>query len=784
MKLIETLLPAQVVEAFGWMILHSLWQGAVISVFLGLIMILTNKFSAKSRYFIAVAAFLFMPVVSVFTFLKNYQPLIAVQSTRLSALTMHNAPAFQMKPDNEQPPAIGSVTESEKGLSMKEYRKYFSQHIPLIVTIWFLGMLVFALKFLGGLAYIQRLKHYRIHQVTEEWQKTFDKLCKTIHIQRAVKIVQSAMVKVPMVIGFFKPVVLIPVSTFTGIPSKQLEIIIMHELAHIIRRDYIINILQSLVEIIFFFHPAVWWMSKVIRTEREHCCDDIAIEKTGDSLNFAKALANIQEQFLLKESLAMSIHGGKNNLFKRIKRLISQPTMKTSFTEGFTASCIIFTGIFIMMINIGASRNLSFENPMLNENPSKKEVAINVDDSTKISPVAKKEKPATVEDQLFELENKEKVQKSNQKDEQTEELQKEAEKAQLEAEMKQTEAEKANQYAERKKDEAEKARKETEKQANKNANSGHDNNPTEDEILKGVEAGLKDMDLNKIAKEAMDGAQAGISQIDLNAIVKEAVDGVNEGISEIDANLISNEILSGIQSAVQEMDLNLIAGEVLSGIKSALQEIDVNKIVNNQVSTPVPGENFTGNPEHLSRISKGVGDWNKWRNDNPKVTPDLRGALLTEANLNSADLHNALLDNIDMKEAVLDWANLEGASLRYALLKEATFNGTKLSNADFMGTNLKEVNLSGQNLRNTNFSQTNLKEADLSLTDFRDSDLSYANIREADFTKADLRNANLKGADLSEAKISGVNFKGAIADKYTQFPEGFNAVSQGIEIKN
>lgn len=730
MKLIESFLSAPVMEAFGWMILHSLWQGAIISVLLGLIMILTQKFSAKSRYFIACAAFLFMPVISVFTFFRNYTPVIVAIETEASDFNKAEVTQINALPFVDNRTAVQSSRVTESGSSYKTYRKYFSQHIPLIVTVWLLGMLVLGLKFLGGLAYTQRLKHYRIQTVSEEWQEIFNRLCKTLRINRAVSILQSAMVKVPVVIGFFKPVILIPVSAFTGLPPRQLEIIIMHELAHIIRKDYLINILQSLVEIIFFFHPAVWWMSKIIRTEREHCCDDIAMEKTGDSLNYAKALANIQEQFLLKENLAMALSGGTNNQFKRIKRLLNQPNMKTSFTEGFTASCIIFAGVFVMMINTGSSKISDKELLQSETEKVNTEIYIGVDDTAKAAPAPNTDKQYSAEDQLMELE------KNNKQASYTLKEDKDAE------------------------------------------------DVMEEEIIRGVEAGLNRMDIDIIVDEAMAGAEAGINQIDLNLIIDEAIRSARKGVDVINSDIITSEILLGIQSAVEEINLNLIAGEIISGLRIALEEIDVNKIVNSYTKADPGDLTFKGNNEHLDLIlNGGVGKWNKWRDENPRIKPDLRGAILTDANLNSIDFHDALLDNINLKEAVLDRANLESASFRYAMLKEASFNGAKLTRADFTGANLKEVSLSGHNLRNTVFNNAEMKEADLSLADMRDSELSYANLREADLTKADLRGANIKGADLSEARLSGTIFKGAIADDFTKFPAGFNPSAEGVIFK-
>ena len=777
MNFINSFLPSSVVEAFGWMILHSLWQGAIISVALGLMMILTRKFSAKSRYFIAFVAILFMPATAIYTFFRHYAPENKVEAVQAPVANTETAASPAMIQPAEDQISVVTQPAAEKSISvrLKSYEKYFYRNIPLIVTLWLLGMLVFALKFLGGLAYTQRLKHYRAESVSSEWQQTFSRLSEMLKLSKAVRILQSTLVKVPMVIGYFKPVVLIPVSAFTGLSPKQLEIIILHELAHIVRRDYIINMLQSVVEIIFFYHPAVWWMSKIVRAEREHCCDDIAIEKSGDSVNYARALANIQEQILVSENLAMAIGGSSNNLIKRIKRLLNQPNMKTNFTEGFTASCIIFAGIFVMMLNTGSARFTSGENIQTKTEQFRSEALTGVDDTVKIK--------GSKEDQLFELEQREnsvKDAKQREKAEQTrkeaeksriqseeqrekaEQMRKEAEKAQIEAELKRIEAEKAQRKAEIMRHEAEKAREEAERERLETDRREDADALLEEEILKGVEAGLEDMDVDVVVDEAMAGAEAGVNAMDLNRIVHEAVEGINYGVEEADAEIIVTEILHGIEAAIYEMDLDVIAGELMVGLRSALREIDINKIVDHHEGYRTGQETFRGEWEHLDIIKGSVGGWNQWRDENPKIVPDLRGAFLSEANLNSVDFHDALLDNINLKEAVLDWANLEGASLRNADLKEATFNGAKMMRADFSGANMKEVTLSGQLLRNTIFSGTNLKEADLSA--------------------ADLREADLRGADLSEADLAKAKLTGAIIDEYTLLPPGFNPEAHGMVI--
>ncbi|MBN2613791.1 MAG: pentapeptide repeat-containing protein [Bacteroidales bacterium] len=742
-QFIENLMPSPLVEAFGHMIIQSLWQGAAVSLLMGLMLLFTRKFSAKSRYFIAVAFFISMPVISVFTFVKYYQAEKHISAV-VPVMTEQAAPARGIIESAKKSQTVKAIEHKvNRDFSLKTFNTYFSQNIPLIVTCWLLGMLFFMLKFLGGLAYTQRLKHYRTQPVSQQWQDKFKKLCENLKVTTSVKILQSAMVKVPAAIGFFRPVILFPVSAFTGLPAKELEMIIMHELAHIIRRDYLVNIMQSLVEIIFFFHPAVWWMSKTIRAERENCCDDIAIEKSGDSIAFAKALANFQEQFLLNEKLAMAINGNNNNLFKRIKRLLNQPNMKTNFNGGFTASCVIFAGVLIMMFNTGMSEYISRAKDPENFNTRKNIPLWSVEDTSGVITPRHNEK-ASPEDMLMDLES------NNNK----------------------TAGPNAG------------AGENDIKEDSAYIRSGEEEQMLEEEIIRGVKTGLDEIDVDIIVDEAAKGAEAGINQVDLNLIVNEALQGVDAGLEAVDALAISAEILDGIRAALVETDLNLIASEILSGVRFALEEINFNTIVENQVVNQVNDEINRGNDEHIILLKQGPGVWNKWRSEHPDEVPDLRSVVLPEANLTSADLRFALLDNANLSEATLDWANLESASMRYTILKEASLNGAKLAGADLTGADLKEVNLSRQNLRGVFFNYANLKEADLSLSDLRDCDFSNANLREADLTKADLRGANLKFADLSEAKLAGVKFEGAVADRYTLFPQGFDPIKEKVILQN
>src|SRR5207247_9522060 len=169
-------------------------------------------------------------------------------------------------------------------------------------------------------------------------------LCCEIRVLRPVRILESALVQVPTVIGWMRPVVLIPASALAGLTPRQLEAVIAHELAHIRRYDYLVNLLQTAVEILLFYHPAVWWVSREIRQEREHCCDDVAVEVCGDALTYARALAEIEALRNIRPQLAMAADGG--SLLARIERIIGSSPRRSEPTASWITGAIVIATVF------------------------------------------------------------------------------------------------------------------------------------------------------------------------------------------------------------------------------------------------------------------------------------------------------------------------------------------------------------------------------------------------------------------------------------------------------
>ena len=157
----------------------------------------------------------------------------------------------------------------------------------------------------------------------EELQALARDLGRRLGIGRAVALLESSAISVPMVVGWLRPVVLVPASALAGLPPRQLAAILAHELAHVRRHDYLVNLLQAAVETLLFYHPAVWWVSAQVRRERENCCDDLAVAVCGDRLGYARALADLEGLRAPASPLVLAASGG--SLVERIRRLVGAP---------------------------------------------------------------------------------------------------------------------------------------------------------------------------------------------------------------------------------------------------------------------------------------------------------------------------------------------------------------------------------------------------------------------------------------------------------------------------
>jgi|GEM_PF-827171 len=371
--MIEYILNPQIIESLGWTLLHSIWQGAAFAVLLVLILIGLRKYSAQSRYIVSVGVLctFFLTVSATFwqqcqqannsieLFANNYNGK-AVAATKILSNT-HDKLLQNNEGNTPKLLVNTNVSSIEKSSWVHSFKEYFNYHLPLLVTFWFLGILFLQLRFLGQLAYVQRLKHYGTHLFPDVWRDKIEELEGKLRIQKKVSYLTSIRVEAPMVIGWLKPVVLLPKQLFNSLSETEIYEVLAHELAHIRREDFIVNLMQTFLCNIFFFHPGVWWMSHRIDDEREHCCDDLAVAATGAVTSYAKTLINVSELQLsmrANPALAVALSGksknGKGSGFSsRIRRLFMVDNGTGTFREGFATACILMTALFLGAVATG-----------------------------------------------------------------------------------------------------------------------------------------------------------------------------------------------------------------------------------------------------------------------------------------------------------------------------------------------------------------------------------------------------------------------------------------------
>ncbi|QEM08515.1 M56 family metallopeptidase [Mucilaginibacter rubeus] len=314
-------LPDYLVKALCSTLIQSLWQGVLLAALAGIIIVCTRRSSPASRYNLLMAGLAVFACTVVVTFIYEVNQEKAVQTvvTGQQLIIHSNVVA--------QPQASPKVSD------YKAVSSFLNGHSNSIVFIWLLVVMARTLQLMTGLQSLYYLRRRQILAVSRDWESRVKQLALQLGIKRLVGIAESGMAKVPMVIGHLKPLILIPAGLMTAMPPAEIEAILVHELAHIRRRDYIMNLLVSMMEVIFFFNPAVLWIASLIRAERENCCDDMVVSHTGNKVNYIKALVACQEYQLATPAYAMALSGGKNQLMGRVKRMLSDNNQSLNVME-------------------------------------------------------------------------------------------------------------------------------------------------------------------------------------------------------------------------------------------------------------------------------------------------------------------------------------------------------------------------------------------------------------------------------------------------------------------
>jgi len=215
------------------------------------------------------------------------------------------------------------LTQSDHNKSGLPWRQRIHQHLesalPYTVMLWGMGVLALSIWHVGGFLRIYRLRTTHAEPIAGPWQTRVQDLATDLGIGRYVRVLTSVTLNSPAIVGCWKPSILFPLSALSGLAPDQIEALFLHELAHIRRYDYLVNLVQIVTEILGFYHPAIWWINKMIRMEREHCCDHIAAEYLDDRIAYARTLVSLEDLRLNAPRLVL---GAAGQVKVRIQRLL------------------------------------------------------------------------------------------------------------------------------------------------------------------------------------------------------------------------------------------------------------------------------------------------------------------------------------------------------------------------------------------------------------------------------------------------------------------------------
>ena len=330
----EALAGSPLIRAVALALVEFVWQGTVIGLATALLLFALRRASAQMRYGVAclgLAAMTIAPVLTAAAYLED-----GSGPTRAGVIWTGIS----------QPASVGLAADPTdvrllQAESRAPFREWLEPRLPLVILIWSAGVLLMAAHMFVGWIRVRRIRRTATPLGPCRWPERVRLLAGGFRVTRRVRLLVSSLVDVPAVIGFVRPAILVPASALSGLSPDYLEAILLHELAHVRRRDYLVNVVQCVVEVLLFYHPAVWWVSHQIRREREHCCDDFAASRCADQVTYARALTSLEELRIPAARLAVGAAGG--DLLARIRRLIAPETVTHARLSGGFAMSVVFT---------------------------------------------------------------------------------------------------------------------------------------------------------------------------------------------------------------------------------------------------------------------------------------------------------------------------------------------------------------------------------------------------------------------------------------------------------
>ena len=339
----KELFGSQAVTALCWTLFHSLWEGLIFSIIAGIMIMLTRRSTPAFRYNALSVLFATLVITIIVTFFYEQQKVESMRFQQPSAYYPANVTAGYSQ-------TLEAENSSGEGSFAQLLSNFFAKYAYLIVAVWFFILCAKSVKMMFALLFTRHLRKYKSHVPAFEWRKEIVLLCRQLNITRTVTLLESEIIKLPVVFGHLKPIVFVPLGLLTQLAPEQVEAILIHELAHIRRNDYVANLVQNVVEVLFFFNPAILWISSLIREERESCCDDIAIAITRNKKRYVEALVSFRQLSLYNPFRnVVAFAGNKGSFINRVRRIVQNKNHTLSSIEKASLlSCCIVAALLIL----------------------------------------------------------------------------------------------------------------------------------------------------------------------------------------------------------------------------------------------------------------------------------------------------------------------------------------------------------------------------------------------------------------------------------------------------
>jgi len=340
-----------VMRPLGWALVHFLWQGLALAALLSVAMTVCRK--ASTRYVAAVVTLLLMVAAPVVTFVVLWD---SASTTSASWIGAASASAVSL---SHRVSALASSGAAGAQIPVSPR----PDALLWFVEAWFLGVLFLSLRTVGGFVLIERMRRKEARSVSAKLNELCVSLQRRLHLDRVIRYCECRRLEAPAVIGWFRPVVMLPMTALTGLSEEQLKAVIAHELAHIRRLDCFVNLFQVAAETLLFYHPAIWWVNKRIRSERENCCDDVAISVCGDAVEYARALTLMEES---RSAPVLAMAANRGPLAARVARLLGLGTIGSGIrVAGFAASFVFLAGALFAGSALLGAAHVSFASTSL-----------------------------------------------------------------------------------------------------------------------------------------------------------------------------------------------------------------------------------------------------------------------------------------------------------------------------------------------------------------------------------------------------------------------------------